>query len=495
MSALATSPEMQLAEAVGEYANNPLGFCLFAWPWGQPGPLAAYDGPDKWQREFLADLGRKVKANRFDGSTAVAPIREATSSGHGIGKSVLVAMLTCWIMSTRPHSRGTITANTFPQLETRTWAAIQQWMKMSITAHWFTIGADKIACKFSPSSWFVSAQTCREENSESFAGQHAATSTSFYIFDEASAIPDRIWEVAEGGLTDGEPMFFAFGNPTRNSGKFYRVTFGSERDRWSQRTIDSRECKFPNKTQISEWIQDYGEDSDFVRVRVRGLAPSAGDLQFIDSDRVYAAQQRPAQSLSDDPLIAGVDVARGGGDWNVVRFRKGYDARSVPPICIPGEQTRDSTLLVSKLSEVLSDRRPERKVAYMFVDAALGGPVVNRLRQLGFQNVEEVNFGSASHDAHQANMRAFMWQKMKDWLLLGAIDKDQRLEIDLTGPGFKHDNRDRLLIESKESMAKRGLASTDHGDGLALTFAKQVAPVKTRTEPQYADYSGAGWMS
>jgi hypothetical protein len=96
-------------------------------------------------------------------------------------------------------------------------------------------------------SWRVLAQSCREENSETFAGQHAADSTSFYVFDEASAIPDKIFEVAEGGLTDGEPMIFLFGNPNRNTGKFQRVTFGVERDRWIRHSVDSRTSRFTNK--------------------------------------------------------------------------------------------------------------------------------------------------------------------------------------------------------------------------------------------------------
>ena len=110
--------------------------------------------------------------------------------------------------------------------------------------------------------------------------------------------------------------------------------------------------------------------------------------------------EEQAACLKDDPIIAGLDVARGGGDWNVVRFRKGLDGRSIPPIRIPGEQTRDSTVLVSKVAELLSDTRPERRIAMMFVDSALGGPVVNRLHQLGFRNVSEINFGSAPRRTH-----------------------------------------------------------------------------------------------
>ena len=76
--------------------------------------------------------------------------------------------------------------------------------------------------------WLCTPQTCKEENSEAFAGQHAATASSVYIFDEASAVPDKIFEVAEGGLTDGEPHIYLFGNSTRSTGKLHRVCFGNE---------------------------------------------------------------------------------------------------------------------------------------------------------------------------------------------------------------------------------------------------------------------------
>lgn len=469
---------LQLADEVAGFYADPLGFVKFAYPWGEPGLLEPYDGPDKWQADFLRDLGREVATRGFDGFKPVAPIRMAGSSGHGIGKSILGAWVVDWLMSTRPNCKGTITANTYTQLDTKTWAAIKYWTSLCITGHWFTCTGSKMYHKLRSSSWFCSAQTCKEENSEAFAGQHAADSTSFYLFDESSAIPDKIFEVAEGGLTDGEPMMFMWGNPTRNSGKFFRVNFGSERNRWNTRTIDSRDCKFSNKQLIGEWIADYGEDSDFVRVRVMGLPPRAGDLQLIDSERIWAAQRRVPQCLQDDPLIAGVDVARGGDDMTVVRFRKGNDATVLRPIRIPGDQTRDSTLLVSKLAEVLSDTRPEHKVDMMFVDSAFGGPVVNRLVQLGHRKVVEINFGSHSPDVHQANMRAFMWCKMRDWLLNGGIDSDRRLETDLSGPGYTQDKHDRLVLESKDAMKKRGLASPDDGDALALTFAQRVAPIR-----------------
>jgi len=388
-----------------------------AYPWGEPGELAGFTGPDRWQSEFLEELGREVLARGFDGVHPVSPIRMATASGHGIGNSTLVAWIVNWIMSTRPHCEGTITANTYTQLETKTWAAILKWTRLCVTSPWFLTTGTRMYHRDHPQTWFCSAQSCREENSEAFAGQHAVSSTSFYLFDEASAIPDRIFEVAEGGLTDGEPTLFLFGNPTRNkTGKFYHCSYGSEQDRWKTRSIDSRICSLPNQLQIAEWLQHYGEESDFFRVRVRGLPPLASGLQFIDQGRINEARRRTVlEVLPGEPLIAGFDVSGGGAAWNVIRFRRGFDSRSKPPIRITGEAGRDRSVLIGVVAEILADRRPEHRVSAMFVDSAFGSPIVERLRVLGYQNVHEITFGAQSPDQHQANLRAYMWNRMKDW--------------------------------------------------------------------------------
>ena len=469
-------PDAKLAVLMQAYAEDPLGFVRFAYPWGEPGPLKDHAGPDIWQEAFLKAIGDEIKANGFNGHDAVPPIRRAVSSGHGIGKSVMVAWLVDWVMSTRPHCQGTVTANTFTQLETKTWAAIQRWTKLCITSHWFTVTSRRMYQNDNRDSWFCAPQSSQEENSEAFAGQHAADSTSFYVFDEASAIPDKIQEVSEGGLTDGEPMVFIFGNPTRNSGFFYDAAFGRMRSRWNPTIVDSRQSRFTNKEQIKEWAQDYGEDSDFFRVRVLGLPPSASDAQFIDQGRVNQAQRREVVVLPDEPLVAGADLAWGGGDDNVIRFRRGLDARSIAPIRVKGEFTRDPAVLTNRLADVLSQDYNGQKVQMLFLDSAgIAGAIGSRLRSLGHRNVQEVNFGSDSPDSKCRYMRDYMWQNMKEWLLTGAIDKHPELEADLTGPGLRPDNKQRVWLESKETMKKRGVDSPDDGDALALTFA---APVK-----------------
>src|SRR5262252_4287176 len=132
---------------------------------------------------------------------------------------------------------------------------------------------------------------------------------------------------AEGGCTDGEPIFIACGNPTRNTGKFQRITFGNERERWTRFSVDSRNSKFTNKEQIAEWIADYGEDSDFVRVRVRGECPRAGSTQLIPSDAVAACRKFTASGFESLPVILAVDVARFGDDRSVIGVRQGRHFR------------------------------------------------------------------------------------------------------------------------------------------------------------------------
>lgn len=490
---LATESDRQLAREMAEYYDDPLGFVLDCFTWGE-GELAGESGPDSVQIEFLESLATEVKARSFDGHTPVMPILMSESSGHGTGKSAMGAWLTWWILSTRPQSKGTVTAGSYVQLESRTWAAIMWWGARCRTARWFDIQAHGIYSKEDPEGWYAVAQSCKQENAQSFAGQHARTSTSWYLFDEASEVPEAIWTTAEGGLTDGEPIWFAWGQMVRNTGRFYEVCFGSHAARWNHRRVDSRDSRFTNKELITQWESDYGSDSDFFRVRVLGYAPRASELQYIDSGRVAEARKRVASYTPSDPLIAGFDVSGGGRAWNVIRFRRGLDMRTIPPIRIPGEKDPDRSQRVALCAELLSDKRPDYRLAAMFVDTAFGAPIVATLRAMGFTNVYEVAFGSESPDQHFFNLRAYMYGKLKDWLLWGAIPDDDNLAQQLCLPGYHiRTGGSKLVIESKQDIQKRGEQSPDDADACALTFARVVPPVREPRRQIEHGFSGTAW--
>lgn len=477
--ALLTQGDTLLASEIAEYYDDPLGFVLdcFAWEPGQ--------GPDDNQIEFLRSLGEEVKRRNFDGVTPCMPIQMAMTSGHGTGKSVMGAWLTWWILSTRPGSKITVTAGSYVQLESRTWAAIREWGQKCLTHHWFDVGAHVIKSVEMPTSWYATAQSCKPENAQSFAGQHARDSSSVYIFDEASEVADLVWDTAAGGLTDGEPMWFAWGQMVRNTGRFYEVCFGSHAARWNHRRVDSRTSKLTNKDLISQWEKDYGENSDFYRVRVLGYPPAASELQYIDRGRVSEARTRPAVYNAADPLIAGFDVSGGGKAWNVIRFRRGLDMRTRPAIRIAGEKDPDRNQRIAICAELLSDKRPETRIAAMFVDTAFGAPIVATLRMMGFQNVYEVAFGAESPDEHFANLRAYMYGQMKDWLMYGAIPDDDELARQLCLPGYHiRTGGSKLVIESKADIQKRGEQSPDDADACALTFARKVAIEPPAPKPQ-----------
>ncbi len=486
MNQTAKKNEHMLHKDMGRFFADPYGFVMYAYEWGV-GELERFDGPDEWQKDFLISWGNTIRENGFDGHVPVKPVRKARVSGHGIGKSALTAWIVDFIMSTRPYCKGTVTANTSAQLETKTWAEVAKWTRRCITGHWFSVstgrGSMKMYHKKFRESWYCAAQTCREENSEAFAGQHAVNSTSFYIFDEASAVPDKIFEVAEGGLTDGEPMFFLFGNPTRNTGKF-RECFKVMRHRWDTAQIDSRDVKITNKAQLQEWIDDYGEDSDFVRVRCRGIFPRAGVMQYIPSDIVEAAAEHPGyhRSVYDHaPKLLGVDVAGEGDDQSVIIRRQGIVASGL---------RKFRELNTMQLASIVATEIKEWEPDAVFVDmVGIGAGVVDRLHQLKYKHVIGVNAGhKASNDNKYFNLRTEMWGLMKEWLEAGAmIPNDTELRDDLIGPEYGYDPREREQLERKKDMKLRGLASPDSGDALSFTFAQPVS--KTAQERAMAKKS------
>jgi hypothetical protein len=473
-----------LAQDVGRFYSDPLGFVLWSWPWDSEGfrglvrlpkkwakKYGVEFGPDEWACELLAEIGAGVKDRRFSGSSPVAPQRHAIASGHGIGKSCLLAWIVTWIMATRPRSQGTVTANTMSQLQSKTWAQIERWLSSSLVAHWFDIsrgrGSMRLSGKAAPSEWFCTAQTCREENAEAFAGQHAPTATSFYIFDEASAIPDRIWDVAEGGLTDGEPMFFAFGNPTRNTGRF-KDLFGKHRHLWGNRQIDSRSVQLTNKESIQEWVDTYGEDSDFVKVRVRGLFPALSALQLISESDVDAAYGRVVHGHQYEfaAKIISCDPAWEGNDELVIGLRQGLAFQ-----ILRTTGKNDNDLQVAMMIAALED---EHKADAVVIDLGFGTGIVSAGRTLG-RNWRGVWFSEASPDHGCLNMRAYMWREMRDWLKSGGcIPEDPVLRADLLGPEVVARMDGKLQLEAKKDMKKRGLPSPGRGDALALTFGVNV---------------------
>ena len=468
--------------------DDPYAFVMYAFPWGQAGtPLASVSGPRTWQKRILQDISEHIAKNKRLVAQGKEPVvyQGSVASGRGIGKSALVSWLVLWMKSCVLGGMSIVTANTEAQLKDKTWAEVGKWHTMLINSHWF----EKTALSLKPADWFrellvkdlkldvgyyyAQAQTWSEENPDAFAGAHNMNGV-LLIMDEASGIAAPIWSVSEGFFTEPTVYRFwlAFSNPRRNTGAFFEC-FHKMREFWKRWNIDSRTVEGTDKRVYDQIIAKYGEDSDEVRIEVKGEFPRQGDNQFISRELIDEACNRELEIDNHAGLIMGVDPARFGSDSTVICFRRGRNAREIPFMAFKG---KDNMFIANKCAELIEKYKPDA----VCIDAGNGTGIIDRLKELDFR-VHEVWFGAKSADEAYANKRTEIWALMREWLTGGCLPSrgqagHDEIKDDLAGPeyGFQK-NGDKIALESKDAMKARGLSSPDYADALACTFAVKVA--------------------
>jgi len=467
-----------LADWLISCRNDPYRWVCEAFDWGGPG-LEDETGPDEWQADQLRRIRDALQADPIN-----ATVRELTASGHGIGKSAEVSWITLWCETTYPDAKAIITANTDTQLRTKTWAEVSKWYHLlhPVLQAEFELTATALYSR-SPKrdkTWRADAIPNSPTNPAAFAGAHNAGKRLLVILDEGSEIDEKIYEVVEGATTDANTqiILLVYGNPTAPLGAFKERAEGRFRHMWRVTRIDSRTVKRTDKLTLQQMVDAWGEDSDFVRVRIKGQFPRVGAVQLIPSDVVSHARERPALYVNSDPLILGVDIARFGDDQSVLAPRRGLDART-----IPWQRYRniDTMTLVTAIAEFHNKWGCD---AIMIDMGNFGAAVYDRLLQMNYRNLYPVDFGSggglieyAGQQVAVANKRAEIWCKMREALYRGlAIPNEADIETDLTGTQYGFNGAEEIQLEKKEHMKKRGLASPDNGDALACTFAFPIQP-------------------
>lgn len=470
-------------------ADDPEAYVMFAFPWEKENtPLHDQKGPRAWQREEMQMVAQHVRDNkeRMDMGLSPQVYKSATVSGRGPGKSTLFSWLTLWHESCHIGASTVVTANTEGQLKTKTWAELGKWKTLAINGHWF----EKQALSLKPEAWFrealekqlkidstyyyAEAQLWSEENTDAFAGAHNQAGM-MVIFDEASGIHEKIWDVTEGFFTDKilHRYWFVFSNPRRNTGRFFEC-FHSNSAYWKTRVIDARSVEGADIDYLNSIIKQHGEDSDTAKIEVKGQFPSQGDKQFIAREIVDGAVER--EIIDDDhaPLMMGVDPARFGDDKSVIRFRQGRNGKVIPAEKYSG---LDNMQLANRCAFLIAKYNPDA----VCIDAGNGTGVIDRLREMGYK-VFEVWFGSKSAQPEYANKRTEMWADCREWLKGACIDNDPKLKSDLVGPEYGFMGRsDQIMLESKERMKQRGLKSPDDADALVCTFAVKPARRDSRS--------------
>jgi hypothetical protein len=475
--------------------DDPVGFAHYAYPWGRKGtPFEA--GLRRWQLEEIKALGDHTLEQSFRAANdlPLKVFKSAWSSGRGPGKSAALGITADWHMSAHIGSTTIVAANTETQLKSKTFSEYAVWFGAAINAHWFSIENMKIVpapwllelvkklpeqggLGIDPRYWYVAGQTWSEDNPNAFAGAHNPYGLLLQ-FDEAAGIHWKVHEVAEGFFTEQNPYrFWQMASQMRNrSGRFFEIFNDPQMGTgWRTRTLSTRGMENVDQVVVEDQIKRYGIDSDFVRVEIMGLPPRTSEDQFIPWDAVRAGQQNALAVDYGEPLILGVDPApRGKTSW---RFRQGRNARDA---CGPATHGswygKDNVQIAEAVLSLDQKFKPDA----ICVDFGMGTGVIDILKRKRTNGrLHEVKFGDGAHagkDSEYATHAIELWAKVRDWLPGGMIEKDSgekgSLSHQLTDRGWRWSLREeaKKILETKDDMQRRGVASPDDADALACTF-------------------------
>jgi hypothetical protein len=417
--------------------------------------------PDPWQIEFLKAISSGER-------------RISVRSGHGVGKSTAASWAMLHYFLTRYPVKVVVTAPTSAQLFDAMFAELKRWVNElpEVLKTLIEVKADRIELKAAASEAFISARTSRAETPEALQGIHA--DNVLLVADEASGIPESVYEAASGSMSGHNATTLLLGNPTRNSGLFYD-THNRLKGEWKTFHVSCLDSPRVSDAFVREMQLRYGEDSPAYHVRVLGNFPPREEDTVIPVELIDGAMNREIKIAKQTKSVWGLDVARMGSDASALAKRRGPVVEEI--------QTWKGLDLMQLTGAVVAEYEalvPSEQPVEILVDSiGLGAGVLDRLRELGLPargiNVAE----SPAMKGTYANLRAELWFKCKGWLANRdvKIPKDEQLFAELASPRYTFTSSGKMQVESKESMKKRGLASPDKADALCLCLATDISTI------------------
>lgn len=394
-------------------------------------------------------------------------------SGHGVGKSAVASWIATHHLLTRYPQKTVVTAPSSPQLFDVLFAEIKAWigrMKPELQAL-VEVKGERIELKARPETSFITARTSRPDQPEAIAGIHSEN--VLILADEASGIPEKVFEAGSGSMSGHTATTLLLGNPVRSSGLFFD-THHKLKDKWWTIRVSCEDSPRVSKDYIDDMRTRYGERSNAFRVRVLGLFPLADDDTVIPWDLVESAQNREVQANPRAPIVWGLDVARFGNDATALVKRQANVVFEVPRTWRALDTMQTAGRIMAEWEATSPDARPVE----ILVDViGIGAGVCDRLRELGLPargvNVSE----SPAMGDRFRNLRAELWWQAREWL--GKLDcrlpQAEGLAKELVTPKYSITPTGKIQVESKDDMKKRGFESPNEADAFILTFAGAAA--------------------
>ena len=393
-------------------------------------------------------------------------------SGHGTGKSTSASWAMLWYLLMRFPNKVVVTAPTSGQLFDALFAELKRWIGElpKPIQDLLTVKSDRVELAAAPSEMFISARTSRAETPEALAGVHS--DNVLLVVDEASGVPEKVFEAAAGSMSGHNATTILLSNPTRSTGTFYESQTRMANSWWTQRwsCVDS---PLVSDEFVDEMRERYGEESNAFRIRVLGEFPLADDDTIVPFHLVDAAMNRDIEVDEDRRPVWSVDPARFGSDRTAFCKRVGSVITE-----IKSWRGLDLMQTVGRVMAEYEALAPSARPSEILVDSiGVGSGVVDRLRELGAP-VRGVNVAeSPSMGETYNNLRTELWFKTKAWLEDRSckLPQDDELLADLTGIRYSFTSSGKMAAESKDQMRRRGLRSPDLADAVCLTMASDAA--------------------
>lgn len=449
------------------FATGVLGFL----PAGVDNPTGQHQ-LEGWQDKFLREFFIGP-----DGKPTEDP-RHSIRAGHGVGKGVLLAILALWFTLTHYDAKAVLTANSQDQLRDNNWPEIRKWHSKlpEPLRDQIRIDEERLFIKASPEMAFVVRRTASRHNPEALQGIHARF--VLYLIDEASGIPDIVFEVAQGSLSTAGAMAVMTSNPTKASG-FFHSTHTKLRARWNCWRVNCEDVPRA-RGHIEDVIATFGKDSNKYRVRVLGEFPTKDDDTVIPLELVEAAKGRQVQ-ISHCWPVWGLDVSRFGDDRTVLIKRQGNTVLEPPIIWRNLSTTQIAGRIIDEYRRTPNDLKPEE----LCVDViGYGAGVVDILDERGSPlrgKVTGINVAeSAPTQGKYHRLRDELWWKGREWFEARncALPKDgcEELISEIATPTYDFTATGMIVVCSKAEMKKDLGFSPDIADAFLLSLAAGVYP-------------------
>lgn len=321
------------------------------------------------------------------------------------------------------------------------------------------------------------------------------------------------WLMAERGISDYQAIFFPWywGKGLRMPVPEGFKPSDDEHEYMELHDLDMEQVVWMHYTNIE--LLDPGADPEKICWKFRQEFPATSQEAFqvtgadslIKPERYFAARKNNFEDAEYEPIVLGMDTARGGNDKTRVISRAG---RLLGKHVNLTWDEDDETVLADKMMVVIKEiqRLYPGRLKKIFIDITSAGKGCHDIlkRKDGLQDmIVGVMFsGKATEEKKYRNKRAEIWARLAKWFAQpGGVDApdDDVLHRHICGPGFKYDTKDRLQMEKKEDILKRLHFSPDGGDGSALTLTEEMIEGQDDLMPNWAkDMAGhksqGGWM-